>query len=128
MTHTPPGPTQEKRLHRVGSAKKDYQAFPLDVQQDMGYALGLAPLGGKHPHAKPWKGQGSGVLELVEDHRGDAYRAVYTVRFAGVVYVLHAFQKKSKTGIKTPQDDVDLIGERLKSAQQDFERQRNRQS
>ena len=128
MAHTPPGPTQEKPLHWIGSAKKDYRAFPLDVQQDMGYALGLAQLGGKHPHAKPWKGQGSGILEVVEDHRGDAYRAVYTVRFAGVVYVLHAFQKKSKTGIKTPQEDIDLIGERLKSAQQDFERQRNRQS
>ena len=88
----------------------------------MGYALGLAQLGGKHPHAKPWKGEGSGVFEIVEDHRGDTYRAVYTVRFAEVVYVLHAFQKKSKAGIKTPQDDVKLIGERLKRTQQDFER------
>ena len=118
MTRT----AREKPLHWVGSAKKDYQAFPGDVQDDMGYALGLAQLGGKHPHAKPWKGEGPGVFEIVEDHRGDTYRAVYTVRFAAVVYVLHAFQKKSKAGIKTPQDDVKPIGERLKRAHQDFER------
>lgn len=87
----------------------------------MGYALGLAQLGAKHPTAKPWKGEGSGVFEVVEDHVGDTYRAVYTVRFEGVVYVLHAFQKKSKTGIKTPQEDIKLIRERLKRAQQDYE-------
>ena len=119
-------PLQEKPLHWVGSAKKDYQSFPSDVQDDMGYALGLAQLGGKHPHAKPWKGEGGGVFEIVEDHRGDTYRAVYTVRFAEVVYVLHAFQKKSKTGIKTPLDDVNLISERLKRAQQDYERNRSK--
>ena len=113
--------THEKPLHWVGSAKKDYQAFPQEVQADIGYALGLAQLGGKHPHVKPWKGEGPGVFEVVEDHRGDTYRAVYTVRFAGVVYVLHSFQKKSKSGIKTPQDDVRLIAERLKRARQDYE-------
>ena len=117
---------QEKPLHWVGSAKKDYQSFPSEVQDDMGYALGLAQLGGKHPHAKPWKGEGGGVFEIVEDHRGDTYRAVYTVRFAEVVYVLHAFQKKSKAGIRTPQEDVNLIGERLKRAQQDYERNRSK--
>lgn len=118
-------PLQEKPLHWVGSAKKDYQVFPGEVQDDMGYALGLAQLGAKHPNAKPWKGEGSGVFEIVEDHRGDTYRAVYTVRFADVVYVLHAFQKKSKTGIKTPQHDVNLVGERLKRAQLDYERNRS---
>lgn len=87
----------------------------------MGYALGVAQLGGKHPHAKPWKGEGPGIFEIVEDHRGDTYRAVYTVRFAGMVYVLHAFQKKSKSGIKTPQNDVKLIADRLKQAQRDYE-------
>ena len=97
-------------------------AFPTDVQNDMGYALGLAQLGAKHPKAKPWKGEGSGIFEIVEDHRGDTFRAVYTVRFEDVVYVLHAFQKKSKTGIKTPQDDINLIAERLKRAQADYER------
>jgi phage-related protein len=91
----------------------------------MGYALGLAQLGGKHLHVKPWKGEGGGVFEIVEDHRGDTFRAVYTVRFADVVYVLHAFQKKSKTGIKTPQEDVSLVAERLKRAQQDYERTRS---
>ena len=87
----------------------------------MGNALGLAQLGGKHPSAKPWKGQSPGVFELVEDHDGNTYRAVYTVRFKEVVYVLHAFQKKSPTGIKTAQLDVDLVGRRLKIAQQDYE-------
>ncbi len=115
------GSSSEKPFHWVGSAKKDYQAFPYAVQSDMGYALGLAQLGVKHPRAKPWKGDGPGIFEVVEDHIGDTYRAVYTVRFAGIVYVLHAFQKKSKTGIKTPQEDVRLIGERLKRAQQDYE-------
>lgn len=121
MTEPPHGIPREKALHWVGSAKKDYLDFPAAVQSEMGYALGLAQLGAKHPRAKPWKGEGPGVLEIVEDQRGDTYRAVYTVRFAGVVYVLHAFQKKSKTGIKTPQDDVKLIAQRLKRAQQDYE-------
>lgn len=113
--------SREKPLCWVASAKKDYLAFPIEVQSDMGYALGLAQLGGKHPKAKPWKGQGPGVFEIVEDDQGGTYRAVYTVRFADVVYVLHAFQKKSKSGIKTPQEDVNLIAERLKRAQADYE-------
>ncbi len=113
--------SREKPLYWVASAKKDYQTFPIEVQNDMGYALGLAQLGGKHPKSKPWKGEGTGVFELVEDYRGNTYRAVYTVRFAEVVYVLHAFQKKSKSGIKTPQEDVRLIAERLKRAQADYE-------
>jgi phage-related protein len=113
--------SREKPLYWVASAKKDYLTFPAEVQDDMGYALGLAQLGGKHPKTKPWKGEGAGVFEIVEDHRGDTYRAVYTVRFAEVVYVLHAFQKKSKSGIKTPQEDVKLIVERMKRAQADYE-------
>jgi len=113
--------SQEKPLYWVASAKKDYLTFPAEVQDDMGYALGLAQLGGKHPKTKPWKGEGAGVFEIVEDHRGDTYRAVYTVRFAEVVYVLHAFQKKSKSGIKTPQEDVKLIVEGMKRAQADYE-------
>ncbi len=113
--------SREKPLYWVASAKKDYLTFPAEVQDDMGYALGLAQLGGKHPKAKPWKGEGAGVFEIVEDHRGDTYRAVYTVRFAEVVYVLHAFQKKSKSGIKTPQEDVKLIVEGMKRAQADYE-------
>ncbi|MBK5959524.1 hypothetical protein CCR97_15110 [Rhodoplanes elegans] len=79
------------------------------------------PRPGEHPSAKPWKGQGPGVFEVVEDFRGGTYRAVYTVRFMEVVYVLHAFQKKSPRGIKTAQVDIDLVERRLKIAQQDHE-------
>ncbi len=111
----------ERPLDWVGSSKKDFLGFPKPVKDEMGSALGLAQFGGKHPMAKPWKGQGSGVFELVEDHDGDTYRAVYTVRFKKVVYVLHAFQKKSPKGIKTAQVDVDLVERRLKVAQQDYE-------
>lgn len=90
----------------------------------MGYALGLAQLGGIHPHAKPWKGEGPGVFEVVENHDGDTYRAVYTVRFADAVYVLHAFQKKSPSGIRTAGKDVDLIAQRLRQARADYESNR----
>lgn len=121
FSRTPLASAQEKPLHWVGSAKKDYRDFPVDVQSDMGYALSLAQLGGKHPHAKHWKGEGSGVLEVVEDFRGDTFRAVYTVHFEGVVYVLHSFQKKSKTGIKTPKEDVSLVHDRLKAAREHYE-------
>ncbi len=88
----------------------------------MGVALFVVQLGGTPPSAKPWKGLGSGIYELIEDHRGDAYRAVYVVRIAGRVHVLHAFQKKSKSGIKTPRGDVDLVETRLKAV---LERYRN---
>jgi len=111
----------EKPLDWVGSSKKDFLGFPEPVKDEMGNALGLAQFGGKHPSAKPWKGQGAGVFEVVEDHAGDTYRAVYTVRFREVVYVLHAFQKKSPKGIRTAQVDVDLVERRLKAAQQDYE-------
>ncbi|MEO8410628.1 MAG: type II toxin-antitoxin system RelE/ParE family toxin, partial [Propionivibrio sp.] len=121
MVRIPPSLSRAKSLHWVASSKKDYQTFPLEVQHDMGYALGLAQLGAKHPKAKPWKGEGGGIFEIVEDHGGDTYRAVYTVRFADAVYVLHAFQKKSKTGIKTPQEDVKLVAARFKRAQIDYE-------
>lgn len=110
----------EKLLAWVGSAKKDFVAFPKTVQKDMGNALGLAQFGSKHPHTKPWKGEGSGVFEVVEAHAGNAYRAIYTVRFPEMVYVLHAFQKKSPHGIKTAQSDIELIGKRLKAAQEDY--------
>jgi phage-related protein len=103
----------------VGSSRKDLSGFPLDVRQVMGFALYLAQTGEKHLAAKPLKGfGGAGVLEVVEDHDGDTFRAVYTVKFASAVYVLHAFQKKSKSGIKTPQTDIDLIKQRLKLAEQ----------
>ena len=107
----------ETPIDWIGSAKKDLLSFPQEVISAMGFALGVAQLGGKHPHAKPWKGEGGGVFEVVEDHVGDTYRAVYTVRFADVIYVLHAFQKKSTKGIKTAQADVAMIKARLKLAQ-----------
>ncbi|TAH14095.1 MAG: hypothetical protein EAZ11_00190 [Curvibacter sp.] len=110
----------EKPLHWVGSAKKDLLALPDEVINDFGYALGAVQLGATPAQAKPWKGEGPGVLELVENHRGDTFRAVYTVRFAKAVYVLHCFQKKSPSGVKTAQSDIDLIHERLKLAQQHY--------
>lgn len=95
------------------------RACPDDVQQTFGYALYLAQHGDKHDQAKPLKGfGGAGVLEVVEDHDGDTYRAVYTVRIAGAVYVLHVFQKKAKRGIATPKSDLDLIKQRLRAAQE----------
>ena len=111
----------EKPLHWVGSSKRDFLAFPAQVQSDMGYALGVAQLGGKPPNAKPWKGEGPNVFEVVENFDGGAYRAVYTVRFEGVVYVLHTFQKKSPSGIGAGMPDVELIRERLKRAREDYE-------
>lgn len=112
----------EKPVYWVGSSKSDLLEMPQTVVSDMGYALGLAQLGGKHPAAKPWKGQGVGVFEMVESHDGNAYRAIYTVRWEGVIYVLHAFQKKSPSGVRTAQTDVALVGERLKRAREHYER------
>ena len=100
----------------MGDSLAVLRRFPRAVREEMGYALYLAQVGEKHPSAKPVKGLGPGVLEVVSDHRGDAYRAMYTVRFAGRVYVLHAFQKKSKKGIATPKAEMDLIRQRLKRA------------
>jgi phage-related protein len=111
-----------KPLKWVGSSKRDLDGMPDEVKDVFGHAIDLAQAGGKHQEAKALSGFGSaGVLEVVEDLRGDTFRAVYTVKFAGWVYVLHCFQKKSKTGIKTPKEDLDLIKARLKAAQQDFE-------
>ena len=107
-----------RSLRWIGSAKRDLLAMPDEVQQAFGFALYQAQIGLLHPDAKPLKGFGSaGVVEIVEDWRGNAYRAVYTVRFAQAVYVLHCFQKKSKHGIETPRADMDLIRERLKDAE-----------
>ena len=113
----------EKPLHWVGSAKRDFLRFPATVKDDMGNALGIAQFAGTAPTAKPWKGLGPGVLEIVESHGGNAYRAVYTVRFEKALYVLHAFQKKSPSGIRTAKRDVDLVEQRLKQAQRDYEGQ-----
>lgn len=110
-------PSQLKPLEWIGSSKKDLKALPDEVMDVFGYALHLAQAGGKHLQAKPLHGFGcAGVLEVVEDWRGNAYRAVYTVRFEERVFVLHVFQKKSKSGIETPKPDRDLIRKRLQVA------------
>jgi len=111
----------EKPVRWVGSSKSDFLAFPSEVISDLGHALGVAQLGGKHPAAKPWKGEGAGVFELVESFQGNAYRAIYTVRFEGFVYVLHAFQKKSPSGIRTARTDTGLVHERLGQAREHFQ-------
>lgn len=101
----------------MGSAKRDFDVFPDRVKDDMGFALYLAQRGERHRHAKTFSGAGdAGIVEVVEDDRGGTYRTVYTVRFGSGVYVLHAFQKKSKTGIATPKSDIQLIERRLKDA------------
>ena len=110
-------PVQMRRLEWIGSSKKDLLTLPEEVVNVFGYALYLAQTGSKHDQAKPLRGFGSaGVLEVVEDRRGDTYRAVYTVQYAARVFVLHVFQKKSKSGIATPKPDLDLIRNRLKVA------------
>jgi phage-related protein len=107
-----------KPVYFVGSSLADLTALPLPVQKDIGFALYEAQLGGKSFFAKSLQGFGSsGVLEVVEDHDGDAYRAVYTVKFKRAVYVLHVFQKKSKRGAETPKRDMDLVRARLKVAE-----------
>jgi phage-related protein len=114
MTPDPP----LKPVIWVGTSRKDLREFPEPVQDHMGYALFAAQRGGKHQDAKPLTGfAGAGVVEIVKDFRSDTFRAVYTVRFAGTVYVLHAFQKKSKTGRKTPKADIELITRRLREAE-----------
>jgi phage-related protein len=106
-----------KPLEWIASSRKDLQAMPDEVQDNVGYALFLAQLGEKHDNTKPLKGfKGSGVLEVVDDFDGDTYRAVYTVRFESAVYVLHVFQKKSKSDIATPKQDIELVEKRLKAA------------
>jgi|SRR5215213_1582743 len=98
-----------KPLFWIASSRRDLRQLSVEVRKTFGFALWLAQNDGKHPDAKALKGfGGAGVLEVVEDHKGNSYRAVDTVKFAGVIYVLHAFQKKSKRGIATPLADVDL--------------------
>jgi phage-related protein len=108
-----------KPLQWVGSSHRHLRQFPDDVQDVMGFAIHLAQEGGKHDAAKPMKGfGGAGVLEVVEDYKGDTYRAVYTVKLANAVYVLHAFQKKSNQGNKTSKHDIQQIESCLKSAEE----------
>jgi phage-related protein len=110
-----------KLVEWIASSRDDLREFPKDVRRVMGQAIDDAEHGDEHPSAKALMGFGGrGVLEIVDDFDGDTYRAVYTVKFAGVIYVLHAFQKKSKKGIATPQRDIDLIKTRLKRAEEHY--------
>ena len=109
---------REKPLEWIGSAKKDLMALPVDVRKFFGHVLDFAQRGGRHDAVKTLKGFGSaGVLEVVEDDAGGTYRAVYTVKFEEAVFVLHCFQKKSKSGIATPKEDMNTIRARLKIAE-----------
>ena len=115
-------PTAKKPCEFVASAREDILTMPGEVRQTVGFAIFMAQSGEKHQSAKPLKGfGGAGVLEVVENFDSNTYRAVYTVKFAGVVYVLHAFQKKSKRGAATPQHDIELIKKRLKAAEQHYQ-------
>lgn len=115
MTYDPP----LKPVIWVGTSLKDLREFPAPVQDHVGYALYVAQRGGKHQDAKVLSGfGGAGVLEVIKDHRGDTFRTVYTLKYAGTVYVLHAFQKKSKSGRQTPRRDIELIKQRLHEAEQ----------
>lgn len=117
-TPTESEPKPPKPVFWLASSRRDVRRFPKAVRQTVGQALFDAQTGGKHPDAKPLRGfGGAGVLEVVEDDDGSTYRAVNAVKFAGVVYVLHAFQKKSKRGGKTPAEDINRVESRLKEAE-----------
>lgn len=110
---------RRRELFWVGTTLDDIRAFPEEVRREMGHALHLAQLGDKSPSAKPLRGfRGAGVLEVVETFDGNAYRAVYTVRFASGVYALHAFQKKSHHGIATDKHEIDIVARRLREAEE----------
>jgi len=116
-----PADVEPKPVRWIGSSKEDLSAFPAEVKGRVGQALWKAQTGTKASFAKPLKGfGGAGVLEVVDDFDGEAYRAAYTVRFAEVVYVLHAFHKKSRKGIETPQSEIRLIKARLIRANEDY--------
>ena len=114
-----------KPLRWIASSNDDLSGMAIEIRRDVGYALYSAQQGEKHADAKVLKGFGdAGVLEVVSRHDGDTFRAVYTVRFADVVYVLHVFQKRSKRGNATPKKEIDLVRKRLRLAEQDHEQQR----
>lgn len=106
----------------MGNSLDSLQQFPDSVRNKMGYALYLAQIGQKHPSAKPLKGfSGTSVLEIVDNFDTNTYRAIYTVKFSSIIYVLHTFQKKSKKGIKTPKQDIDIVKKRLQAAKEHFQ-------
>ncbi len=117
-----------KPLRWMGGSREDLKKFPREAQRNIGYALHFAQRGDKHPDAKPLHGfGGAGVLEIIEDYDGDAFRTVYTVRFADAIYVLHAFKKKSKRGIETPKREIEQIRERLRWAHEDYQSRQNKE-
>ena len=103
-----------RQISWVKAARKEFETFPEDVRSDMRDALTLAAEGGLSGKAKPFKGVDGGVFEIALRHRGDAFRAIYALRIGADIWVIHAFQKKSKSGIKTPKMEIDLIRDRLK--------------
>ena len=111
----------ERPIHWMASSKKDLLLMPRIVVREIGLALGIAQHGGRHPTVKPWRGEGPGVLEIVSDFNGNAFRALYTVRFPKAIYVLHCFQKKSPRGRKTARTDISLIRDRLRAARSNYE-------
>jgi phage-related protein len=123
--------TSLKPVVWIGSSREDLRDFPEEIKDEVGFAIYQAQLGGKSTSAKPLKGfGGAGVLEVVEDHDGNTYRTVYTVKLVSAIYVLHAFQKKSKKGIKTPTSEIEKVKQRLKDAINDhrkrYEQQKNK--
>ncbi len=116
-----PGQDERKPVRWVGSSQKSIRELPKPIRKTFGYALDDAQVGAIHPSVKPLQGfGGAGVLEVVESDDGSTYRCVYTVKFAKAIYVLHVFQKKSKSGKKTPKHEIDLVKQRLKTAEQDY--------
>jgi phage-related protein len=107
-------------IHAVKS-RDGRTSTPEPVVRSIGIALGVAQVGGTHPSTKPWKGDGPGVVEVVRDHDGDTFRAIYTVKFREAIYVLHCFQKKSPRGIRTARADINMVARRLKAAREDYE-------
>lgn len=121
MVKDPESP-KPKPVRWIGRSLDDLKSFPDEVQRSVGVALWAAQIGSKAPYTKPLKGySGAGVLEIVDDFDGNTYRAVYTVRFSDFIFVLHAFQKKSKRGIETPKAEIEVIDLRLKRAKEEYE-------
>lgn len=110
-----------KAVQWVGSSNADLKRFPDPVRRRVGFAIHQAQAGLRHRDAKPLKGFGSGVLEVVVRHDGDTFRTIYTVRLEAAVYILHAFQKKSARGVRTPKKELDLIARRLTAAKRHHE-------
>ena len=122
MTSVDRSTAEPKPVRWIGGSKDDLSAFPEPVKRRVGRALWDAQIGLKAPFAKPLKGfGGAGVLDIIDDFDGDTYRAVYTVQFEKIVYVLHAFQKKSRKGMATPKGQIDPIKTRLSRAKEDYE-------